>query len=113
MKRLLTTARILIFLLAAFFAVFSPEAILKDTLINLIPTFILMFILLSSWKFPRIATLLLLITTLTFTFFFTTYDYYLKFLVISLPLIIATIIFLFHIIQLQDRKTDNEEEYDD
>ena len=113
MKRLIILARLLIFLLAAFFAVFSLEATLGDTLINLIPTFILVAILLISFPSPRIATFLLLITTVVFTIFFTTYDYYLKFIVISLSQIIAFLIFLFFIIFADEKSKSNAEEYDD
>jgi hypothetical protein len=115
MKRLITLARLLIFLLAAFFAVFSLEATLGDTLINLIPTFILTGILLISFPSPRIATFLLFITTVVFTIFFTTYDYYLKFIVITLSLTIAFLIFLFYIILTEDnnKTTDNDNDEDD
>lgn len=113
MKRLIILARLLIFLLAAFFAVFSLEATLGDTLINLIPTFILVAVLLISFPSPRIATFLLLITTVVFTIFFTTYDYYLKFIVISLSQIIAFLIFLFFIIFADEKSKSNAEEYDD
>lgn len=113
MKRLMIIARLLIFLLAAFFAVFSLEASLGDTLINLIPTFILVAILLISFPSPRIATFLLLITTVVFTIFFTTYDYYLKFIVISLSQIMAFLIFLFFIIFTDEKSKSNAEEYDD
>ncbi|KAF0091853.1 MAG: hypothetical protein FD141_37 [Fusobacteria bacterium] len=116
MKRPITLARLLIFLLAAFFAVFSLEATLSDTLINLIPTFILVAILLISFVSPRIATFLLLITTLLFTFFFTTYDYYLKFIIITLSLTIAFLIFLFYIILTEEkigRDTRNQDDYED
>jgi cell division protein FtsW (lipid II flippase) len=112
MKRLITLARLLIFLLAAFFAVFSLEATLADTLINLIPTFILVAILLISFPSPRIATFLLLITTLLFTFFFTTYDYYLKFIIITLTLTIAFLIFLFYIILSEEKIGRHNEDYD-
>lgn len=115
MKRLITLARLLIFLLAAFFAVFSLEATLGDTLINLIPTLILIGILLISFPSPRIATFLLLITTVVFTIFFTTYDYYLKFIVITLSLTIAFLIFLFYIILTEDKSktTVNDNDYDE
>jgi hypothetical protein len=118
MKRLITLARLLIFLLAAFFAVFSLEATLGDTLINLIPTFILTGILLISFPSPRIATFLLFITTVVFTIFFTTYDYYLKFIVITLSLTIAFLIFLFYIILTEDNNKmkdnqDNDENDED
>ena len=112
MKRLLTLARLLILLLAAFFAVFSPEATLGDTLINLIPAFLLSTILLVSWKSPRIAAILLFITTITFTFFFATYEYYLKFMVITLPLLVAFLLFLFYLIFNPEIKDVDKEEDD-
>lgn len=113
MKRLITLARLIIFLLAAFFAVFSLEATLGDTLINLIPAFILISILIISIPSPRIATFLLLISTVVFTVFFTTYDYYLKFIVISLTQIIAFLIFLFYIIFTDEKTKSKDEKFDD
>ncbi|MDD2371166.1 MAG: hypothetical protein PHQ32_04110 [Firmicutes bacterium] len=102
MKKLLSIARLIIFLLGVFFAVFSLEATLGDTLINLIPTFILLLILILSWISQKLATFLLLITIILFTYFFTTYDYYLKFLVITISLFIAFILFLVYNILAKD-----------
>ena len=113
MKRLMIIARLLIFLLAAFFAVFSLEATLGDTLINLIPTFIQVAILFISFPSPRIATFLLFIAIVVFTIFFTTYDYYLKFIVISLSQSIAFLIFLLYIIFTDEKIKSKDEEFDD
>ncbi len=96
MKRLLFIARFIIFLLGVFFAVFSLDATIVDILINLIPTFILLFILLLSLISRKIATFLLLVTIILFTYFFTTYEYYLKFLIITIPLSIAFILLLIY-----------------
>jgi len=98
MKKLLSIARFIIFLLGVFFAIFSLEATLGDTLINLIPTFMLLFIIILSWISPRIATFFLFVTIILFTYFFTTYDYYLKFLTITITLSVALILFLVYVI---------------
>jgi hypothetical protein len=52
-----------------------------------------------------------------FTIFFTTYDYYLKFIIITLSLSIAFLIFLFYIILTEDNNKvkdnqDNDENDD-
>lgn len=112
MKRLVNLARFLILALAVFFAVFSPEVTLEDTMINLIPSVVLILLLLSSIWWKKVATFLLLIVGIVFTLFFSTYDYYLKFLVISLPLFAAFLIFLFQVV-LSDEGNDQEEDYEE
>lgn len=111
MKKTTTIARLILLLLATFFAVFSPAATLGDTLINLIPTFILVFILLTSYKFPKIAVIFLFLTDITFTILFTTYDYYLKFIVITVSLTIS--FFLLLIALILNTKDDIEQDDND
>ena len=102
MNKLTWLARLLILAEAAFLAANSFDPI-KDVFIQLIPTNILLIILLISWKSLQAASIASLLTALAYTFLFSTYEYYLSFIVLSLPLIIAFFCFLSaHILGQED-----------
>lgn len=102
MNKLTWLARLLILAEAAFLAANSFDPI-KDVFILLIPTYILLIILLISWKSLQAASIASLLTALAYTFLFSTYEYYLSFIVLSLPLIIAFFCFLSaHILGRED-----------
>ena len=114
MNKLIWLPRLILLLQIGFFGIFSFSKDLKTMLILLIPVYILTAILLISFKSPLIASILTLIAILVFAIFFTTYDYYLKFLVITLPQLIAfillTIITIFTNKATEDSEPEEEPE---
>ncbi|MCI0502932.1 MAG: hypothetical protein L0Y48_05095 [Fusobacteria bacterium] len=113
MNKLIWLPRLILLLQIGFFGIFSFSKDLKTMLILLIPVYILTAILLISFKSPLIASILTFIAILVFAIFFTTYEYYLKFLVITLPQLIAfillTIITIFTNKTIEDPELEEEE----
>lgn len=102
MNKLTWLARLLILAEAVFLAANSFDPI-EDVFILLIPTYILILILLLSWRSLKAASIASLLTAVAYTFLFRTYEYYLSFIVLSMPLIIAFFCFLSsHILSRED-----------
>lgn len=97
MRKLLLLARILILGEGLFLAAhaFNP---IEDVFILLIPTYFLLLILLLSRISVKAAAIASLVTGLAFTFLLNTYEYYLTFLAVSLPLFAAFVCFLVYLI---------------
>jgi hypothetical protein len=67
--------------------------------IHIIPEFILIIILILSWRFPLIGGLLFILNGLIWTIFFKTYTKELNFFILSFPLIlIGTLFIIFYFI---------------
>ena len=93
MKKLIWIPRIIVLLQILFFGVFSLNDDIHTVLILFIPVYILTIVLLISWKSPLITSILTFIVMIVFGVFFNTIDYYMKFLVITLPQFVAFILF--------------------
>jgi hypothetical protein len=65
-------------------------------LIHNIPVFILVLLLIFSWKKEKTGGIIFIILGLVFTFFFRTYTRIETFLLISFPPILSGILFLLH-----------------
>lgn len=83
--------------------VFSVEATLVEKLVgflvHLIPSFILLIVLIISWRYPIIGGFIFIFFSIVFTFHFKTYRFLSYFLTISFPLVIIGALFIiFHII---------------
>jgi len=63
-------------------------------LFHLIPSFILLFILLISWRKPLIGGLLFVLLSIAFTFFFRTYRSLPTFFSMTFPIALAGILFI-------------------
>ena len=115
MKKLIWLPRIILFLQILFFGMFSFDTDIHKLLILFIPVYILTAILLISWKSPRIASFLTFIVMIVFAVFFSTLNYYMKFLVITLPQFIAFILFtLTAIFTIKDKNEgEDEQNYDE
>ena len=104
MKNTMTwSARVIALLFIAFISLFafdsfSGEASLMTEighfLIHLIPSFILATCLVVAWKNPTLGGFLFLVVAIGFTFYFGTFRQVDTFLMISVPPIIAGILFL-------------------
>lgn len=93
MKKIIWLPRIILIIQILFFGIFSFDSDIRKLLIYLIPVYILTIILLVSWKSPSVAAFLSLITMIGFAIFFNTTDYYMKFLIITLPQFVVFILF--------------------
>ena len=98
-----------------FFGMFSLDTDIHKLLILFIPVYILTGILLISWKSPPIASFLTFIVMIVFAMFFSTLNYYMKFLVITLPQFVVFILFtLTAIFTLKDKnESKGDKGYDD
>lgn len=87
----------ILFLALFSFDVFSMEGtIFQKTggfLIHNIPVFILIFLLVFSWKYEKLGGLLFILAAIVFTFFFHTYQRTDIFLLISFPLLLTGLLF--------------------
>lgn len=72
-----------------------PEVLLA-LFMHLIPTFILIAITILAWKKELIGGITFILLGIFFTFFFNTYNNPISFLIITLPLILIGILFLFN-----------------
>lgn len=107
-KLLLWSPRVLSILFIMFlslfaFDVFSGDATLIEKiggfLIHLIPSYLLIFILLISWKKPLVGGVMFLILSIVFTLYFKTYTAVLNFLIVSFPVaIIGGLFILSHVL---------------
>ncbi len=105
--------RLLTIIFILFISIFSLDALssnemLSQKLINfsihLIPSFVLIATLIISWNRPLIGGLVFIILGIVFTLFFNTYKEFINFLIISFPLILTGILFLFSYYLLRNRK---------
>lgn len=82
--------------------VFSENLGFIDFLIaafmHMLPTFVLIILLLISWKWDLAGAILFFIIAVVFTFFFNTYEETLPFLFISLPVFVASLLFFMNYI---------------
>ncbi len=87
---------------------FSGEASFLEKLagfiIHLVPSIILVITLVIAWKWPVAGGCVLILLSILFTLQFNTYRYVSNFLIISVPLFVAGVLFIvFHV--LAKRKT--------
>lgn len=96
-NKLLWIPRILTIVFILFISLFSLDVFEMDGsflqkiggfLIHNIPSFILIIILIVSWKRPFIGGVMFLAISVLFTFFFRTYNNIFSFILISIPLVI-------------------------
>jgi len=76
------------------FGEYSGIELLIGLFMHLIPTFVLIGILVLSWKYELIGGILFLILGIIFTIFFNTYEDIINFLLISFPVFLVGILFL-------------------
>ena len=65
-------------------------------LMHLIPNFILLALLIVAWKYEIIGGILFLLSGIIFTFFFETYAMLVSFLLISVPVFLIGVFFLYN-----------------
>lgn len=103
-NRLLWIPRVFMIALIIFLSLFaldvfgsnkSPVYQIGGFLIHLIPSFILLLGLIISWKHPIIGGCFFLIAGIIFTLYFGTYKNLEVFLIISLPVLMEGLIFIF------------------
>jgi hypothetical protein len=89
----------ILFLLQFSFDVFSGPASwgekIQGFFIHSIPAFLLLITLIYSWHYPRIGGASFIVLGLIFTFYFNTYRMMVSFLIISIPIFIIGILFIF------------------
>jgi hypothetical protein len=99
------TPRILSILLISFLAIFAFDVFIPGQtvmyyvvalIIHLIPNFVLLGLLLLSWKYEKVGGILFLILGICFTLLFNTYKTPLTFMVTSLPIFLIGGLFLTH-----------------
>ena len=73
---------------------FDESVISLPWFVHLMPTIILALIVIFTWKKPLTASIIFLVLGFGFTLIFRTYNNLLTFLLISLPLILISILFL-------------------
>jgi hypothetical protein len=96
-KKIITwTPRILAILYTVFITIFAFNESVIDLpwFVNIMPTIIFIVILSLTWRKPLGAAITFLILGFGFTLVFKTYNNWLIFLIISLPLILMGILFL-------------------
>ena len=69
-----------------------PE-VLVALFMHLIPSFVLIALLITAWKWPRLGGVLFLVLTLIFVVFFKLYEDFIVFLIVGLPVFIIGILF--------------------
>ena len=82
----------IIFILLLSILAFDAENII-GWLIHMIPSFVLIGILIFAWKKPLIGSIAFLVMGIIFTIFFKTYEDYITFAIVSLPLFIIAGLF--------------------
>jgi hypothetical protein len=111
-KKVVTwSPRILVILYIIFITLFAfDESVFSlPWFVHLMPTLILTLILVLTWRKPLSAGIIFLILGVGFTFVFKTYETWLAFLIISLPLILVGILFLLERIFLKKKKKNHQE----
>ena len=77
------------------FGEFSGFEILVALFMHLVPSFILIILLIISWKYELVGGILFLVLGVVFTFWFDLYENLVSFLLIGLPVYVVGILFLF------------------
>lgn len=94
------TPRLFSIIFIAFISIFALDVfgenqgigkILIALFMHLIPSFILLIILIISWKRELVGAICFLILTILFTFFFKTYQDFIVFLIVSFPVLIISL----------------------
>lgn len=97
-KKLLWIPRVLTILFILFLSLFSLDVFSMDGtflqkiggfLIHNIPSFLLIIVLIASWKRPLVGGIAFLLFSIVFTLYFQTYSLLYSFLSISLPLVLT------------------------
>ncbi|MBU0471680.1 MAG: hypothetical protein KKF89_02760 [Nanoarchaeota archaeon] len=87
--------RILLIIIILFFTLFSLDAgSFLGWIIHMIPSFLLIIILLISWKWNFVGGIILILVGLLTIFFFDTYKSIISLLIITIPMIICGTIFM-------------------
>lgn len=88
------------FLVLLSFDVFSMDGSLLDKIggffMHNIPTIFLIIVLFYSWKKPRTGGIIFIIMSIIFTVYYGTYHRWDLFVLISLPLLLSGVLFLFN-----------------
>jgi len=95
--RLLTLIIILflsIFALDVFDGKDSLIKIIEALFIHMIPSIILLFLLILSWRYQKLSGILFILLCFIFTVFFHTYTNIINFSIISLPILIVGVMFI-------------------
>jgi uncharacterized membrane protein len=95
-KQIIWIPRILIMLYILFMSLFAFDTEFGiGFFMHLIPSFILLAILIFTWKKPKIAGIFFALFGIATIMFYNTYREWMSFLIISLPPILAGILFYF------------------
>ena len=102
MKTLTWLPRILVMVYILFISMFALDSFadglswlsLLGFLIHLIPSFVLVGILILSWKYKLAGGITFIVLSIIFTIFFNTYKDIIVFLLISLPLLVIGTLFI-------------------
>ena len=103
-KVLFWLPRILAIIFILFISLFSLDSFstsdpfwkeLIGFLIHLVPIYLLIGLLILSWKYKRIGGILYVVLAIIFTIFFDTYEHIFSFLFISLPVLIIGLLFIY------------------
>lgn len=110
-SKLLRVSRLLVLLFILFLSLFALDAFsgqasffmkLAGFLIHMVPSFILLGVLLISYKSPLLSGLIFILLSVLFTLYYDTHRSVLNFLVITFPLAVIGVLFI--ISQLLDRR---------
>lgn len=112
--KLIWIPRVLAIILIVFLSLFALDVFSGDALfikklggffVHLIPSFILLLILIISWKKPLIGGSLFILLSIAFAFFFRTYRSVPTFLGITFPVVLVGILFItFDLVAKKSRK---------
>ncbi len=107
-RKLYWIPRVLTIIFILFLSLFALDAFsgnasflekLIGFIIHLLPSFVLLAILATSWKYPVFSGIAFILISIAFTLFFDTYGHLYSFLAVSVPpFVIGALFIVFHVI---------------